>query len=73
MAVLNTTSPILPIADMRIGQGNDLATIGRIGEDFLVTGHGGIEHHLATGNAICADGLALENRSVGEGENGGGK
>jgi hypothetical protein len=56
---------------MRIGQRDDLAAIGRIGQDFLIAGHGGVEHHLAAGDAIGADGLALENRSVGEGENGG--
>ena len=58
------------VADMRVGQRDDLTAIGGIGKDFLVAGHSGVEHHLATGNAISADGLALENRSVGEGENG---
>ena len=56
---------------MRVSQRDDLAAIGWIGKDFLIAGHGGIEYHLAAGHAICADGLALEYRSVGEGENGG--
>ena len=37
------------IADVRVGQGNDLASIGGVGQNLLVTRHGGIEHHL-TGN-----------------------
>ena len=34
------------IADMRIGQGDNLARIGGVGQDLLVAGHGGVEHHL---------------------------
>ena len=58
------------ITDMRIGQGNNLAGVGRIGEDLLITGHGRIEHDLADTVAVGADGLAAENATVGEGENG---
>ena len=58
------------VADMRIGQRNDLTTIGWIGEDFLIAGHRGIKNNFATGQTICTDGLPLENRTVGEGENG---
>src|SRR6267378_1391827 len=35
------------IADMRKREGDDLARIGRVGEDFLVARHGGIEADLA--------------------------
>ena len=35
------------IADMREGEGDDLPGIGRVGEDFLVTRHGGVEADLA--------------------------
>src|SRR3546814_8573277 len=34
------------IAHVRIGQRDDLPRVRRIGEDLLVTGHGGVEHHL---------------------------
>ena len=35
------------IADMREGEGDDLPGIGRVGEDFLIAGHGGVEADLA--------------------------
>src|SRR5687767_4367012 len=35
------------IADLRRSHGNDLATVGRVGKDFLITGHGSIETGLA--------------------------
>ena len=37
------------IADVRVGQGDNLAGIGRVGQYLLVPRHGGIEHHF-TGN-----------------------
>jgi hypothetical protein len=37
------------IADVRIGQRHQLARVGRIREDFLIAGHGGVEHHFAGG------------------------
>ncbi len=52
------------IADVGIGQGDDLAGIGRVGEDFLIAGHGGIEHHLADGLPLDTDGLAPEQVAV---------
>jgi hypothetical protein len=56
---------------MRVGQRHDLAAIRGIGKDLLIARHGRIKDNFATGNTVSADGLALENRSVGEGENGG--
>ena len=35
------------IADLRIGEDDDLAGIGGIGEDFLVAGQRGMEDHFA--------------------------
>ena len=35
------------VADVRVGQRDDLPAVGGIGEDLLVAGHGGVEHHLA--------------------------
>ncbi len=37
------------IADMRIGERDNLFGIGRVGENFLVAGHGGVENHLTHG------------------------
>src|SRR5690606_22441911 len=59
------------VADMGIGQRNDLACVGGIGEDLLITGHGCIEHDLTDTVTVGADGLTVENAAVGEGENGG--
>ena len=35
------------IADLRVGEDDDLAGIGGIGEDFLIAGEGGIEDNFA--------------------------
>ena len=48
------------IPDQGIGHGHDLAVIGRVGEDFLVAGHGGVEDDLPLGTAVVADGLSGE-------------
>src|SRR5690606_30957251 len=56
------------VADMGIGQGDQLARIGRIGHDLLVAGHGGVEHHFAHGQATGAYGFALEHGAVFEDE-----
>jgi len=61
------------IADMRIGQGNDLARIAWVGQDFLVTGHRGIEHDLANRMAGGTDRIATKNRAVSERKQGGRK
>ncbi len=58
------------VADMRVGQGDDLLGIGRIGEDFLIAGHGSVEHHLTNGMAIGTNGFAAENAAVSECEYG---
>src|SRR2546421_4557471 len=58
------------IADVRIGEGDDLPAIRRIGEDLLIAGHGGVEHHLADRRALRADRAAVEHRAVREDEDG---
>jgi len=35
------------VADQRISHADDLACVGRIGENFLVAGHRSVEDHLA--------------------------
>ncbi len=54
------------IADMREGEGDDLAGIGRVGEDLLITGHGGIEAHFAGGGAGGPEAEAFQNGAVGQ-------
>ena len=57
------------IADMRVCQGDDLAAIGRIGEDFLIAGHRRIEDDFTNGLAIGPDRGAPKDGSVGKCQN----
>ena len=59
------------IADMGEGEGHDLAGIGGIGEDLLVTRERGIEADLGLADAGLAKPLALDHGAVGEDEKGG--
>ena len=43
------------VADVRIGQGHDLLTVGGVGQYLLVTGHRGIEDDLANGLTVGAN------------------
>ena len=43
------------VADVGIRQGDDLASVGRIGQDFLVTGHRGVENHLSNSPAFSTN------------------
>jgi hypothetical protein len=43
------------IADVRIRQRDDLLGVARIGQDFLITGDRGVEHHFADRVTGCAD------------------
>jgi hypothetical protein len=54
------------IADMGKGEGDELAGIGRVGQDFLIPGHGGVETHLAKSRAGGAKSKAFKHRSVGK-------
>src|SRR5690348_5218316 len=57
------------VADLRIGEDNDLTAIGRIGENFLITGDGGIEDHLTGSFDRRTKTDSLEDRTVLQGEN----
>ena len=59
------------VADVRVGQGDDLARIGRVGQDLLVSRHGGVEHHLARRRAGRADGNAPKHGAVLESQDSG--
>ncbi len=59
------------VADVRVGQGDDLPGIRRVGEDFLIAGECGVEHHFTARDAIGADRLAAKNRAVSENQDGG--
>jgi hypothetical protein len=63
--------PIVP--NVGIGERHDLLAIARVCEDFLVTGHGGVKHHLADGGTGGSNGISNKHRAVCERQNGGGK
>ena len=42
------------VADVRIRQRDDLPGVGRIGENFLIAGHRGVEHHFTNGLPVDA-------------------
>ena len=52
------------VADVRIRQRDDLLAVAGVGEDFLVTNDGGVEHHLTDGGAGGPDGIADKDRAV---------
>ncbi len=54
------------IADMGKGEGDDLPGVGRVGEDLLIAGHGGIEADLADGVTGGAEPMALQHGPVGQ-------
>ncbi|MCY1433135.1 hypothetical protein D9M71_491560 [compost metagenome] len=58
------------VADVRVGQGNDLLRVGRVCKDFLVAGHSGVEYHLTNGLTVGTDSFTAENTAVGKGEYG---
>ncbi len=52
------------VTDMGIGQSNNLPGIRRIGEDFLISGHRGIENDFSTCFTITTNGDTVENAAV---------
>ena len=59
------------IADVGEGEGDDLARIGGVGEDFLIAGHGGVEADFAHGLAFGAKALAFDDGAIGKDEKAG--
>ena len=52
------------VADLRIGQNNNLAGIGGVGEDFLLTGDGSIENNFPVTFAFGAVAFAAEDAPI---------
>ena len=52
------------VADERVGHGNDLAEVGRVGQDLLIAGHAGVEYDLTDALSFVADCGALEQGAV---------
>ena len=58
------------VADVRIGERDDLPRIARVRQDFLISGHRGVEDHFADRRALGADRPAAKYRAVGQGQHG---
>ena len=52
------------VADLRGGHRNDLTVVRRVREDFLVTGHAGVEHHFAAEGGFRPKCPAPKNGSI---------
>ncbi len=52
------------VADKRVGQDEDLAGVGRIGQHLLIAGHAGAEHDLTIGMPRRAQRVAAEHGAV---------
>jgi hypothetical protein len=59
------------IADMRIGEANDLASVTGIGENFLISGEAGIENDFAAAARNRARSAAVIDAPVFESQSGG--
>ena len=57
------------IANVWEGEGKDLRHIGRVGQDFLIAGHGGVETHFAECVTDGTDADTLENGAIGQCQN----
>ena len=58
------------VADERVGHRDDLAAIGRVGQDFLIAGHRRVETNFPVGGLGRAEGLAAPDAAVFKGEKG---
>jgi hypothetical protein len=68
--VVERCNPV--VADVRVGEANDLTGVARVGNDFLVATEGRVEDELTGGHAIFSEmtrGVSLEDRAVGQHEN----
>ena len=57
------------VANMSCGQSDNLLRIGRIGKNFLITGHSGIEDNLTNTQTLGTNGTAVEQSSISERKN----
>src|SRR6185503_15006466 len=54
------------VPDLGIGHGDELPVVRWVRQDLLIARHAGVEDELADGLARGAEGLAVEDRAVGE-------
>ena len=58
------------IADKRVGHGNYLTFIGRIGENFLIAGHTGVKNYLPHSFTAAGKGETFKKTAVFEDQQG---
>ena len=58
------------IADMRKGEGDQLAGVGRVGQDFLIAGHRCVEANFADAGLGGADSTSPKHRAIGQDQGG---
>jgi len=61
------------VANVRVRQSDDLLAVTGVGEDFLVAGERGVEHHFADCGAGGSNRVADKDRAVCERQDGGGE
>jgi len=61
------------VANVGVGQRDDLLTVTRVRQNFLVAGHGRVEHDLTDCRAWGSNGISNKHRAVCERQNGGGE
>src|SRR5207248_7262340 len=57
------------VADQRIGHGDDLPFVRRVGQNLLVPSHRGIKANLAAGGGARAECFTAEQRTIFESQN----
>ena len=60
--IINITDPV--ISDQRVGHRNDLALIGRVCQDLLITCHGCVENQLSHSSSPCAEADSFKHGSI---------
>ena len=58
------------IAQFRIGKGDELALIARVGDDLLVAGHAGVEDHFTNRATAGPKGLTAQHQTIGQHQQG---
>ena len=58
------------IAQFRVGEGDELARVARVGDDLLVAGHAGVENHFTDGATPGPKGLTAQHQAIGEHQQG---
>ena len=52
------------VTNLRRRRDHDLAVVGGVGEDLLVSGHSGVEHDFTEGLPFCTEGDPVEDSAV---------